>query len=75
MAGEIDEGRWADWRSTAALTGIGRSDLAWAASVGDVRYDLRRPGHEGTLMLCVDDVEALLRRTAASHLRLVDDGG
>jgi hypothetical protein len=39
------EGRWANWRSTVALTGTLPSDLAWALSRGVVNYSLSRPGH------------------------------
>jgi hypothetical protein len=69
------EGRWADWRSTVALTGILPSDLAWALSRGAVNYSLSRPGHEGVLMVCVDDVEVLVTPARGQrYLRVVRDG-
>jgi hypothetical protein len=46
-----------------------------------VRYSLSRPGHDGILMVCVDDVESLITAVsgqAASgqrHLRIVRDEG
>jgi hypothetical protein len=67
--------RWADWRSTIAITGINRSVLAWAISGGQVRYSLTRPGHEGILMIHLEDVEALIAVAQAPRLRLVKDGG
>ena len=75
------DGRWADWKSTVALTGILPADLAWVIKCGMVRYSLRQPGHDGILMVCVDDVESLITAVsgqAASgqrHLRIVRDEG
>jgi hypothetical protein len=46
-----------------------------------VEYSLSRPGHDGILMVCVDDVESLITavsgRTASGqrHLRIVRDEG
>ena len=74
MDDEHDRGRWADWRSTVAVTGIGRADLAWAISRRQVEYSLTRPGHDGVLMVRVDDVEALLQGAQSPRLRIVRDG-
>lgn len=66
--------RWADWRTTMVTTGIRRDALAQAVSAGEVRFDLRRPGHVDIPMLCVDDVLALQRRDVKSRLRVIDGG-
>jgi hypothetical protein len=70
-----DDGRWVDWRSTLAITGINRSALAWAISGAQVQYSLTRPGHEGILMIHLEDVQALIAVTQAPRLRLVKDCG
>ena len=76
MDNEHDDGRWADWRSTIAIAGINRSALAWAISGGQIQYSLTRPGHEGILMIRLEDVEALIGVAAqAPRLRLVKDDG
>jgi hypothetical protein len=69
------DGHWADWRSTIAITGINRSALAWAISGGQVQYSLTRPGHDGILMISLEDVEALIGVAKAPRLRLVKGGG
>ena len=75
MADNHDDGRWADWRSTCALTGIEPCDLAWAMARGQVDYSLNRPGHEGVPMIVVDDVKDLLRDSHQQpQLRVVRDG-
>ena len=72
MDDKIYDGRWADWRTTVALTGVRRADLAWALSRGDVRYSTTRLSHEGVLMVSLDDAAGLGHRP--QHLRLVRDG-
>jgi hypothetical protein len=75
------DGRWADWKSTVALTGILPADLAWLIKCGMVEYSLSRPGHAGILMVCVDDVESLITAVGGQtvrgqrHLRIVRDEG
>lgn len=71
--GDAGEGRWADWRSTVAITGIPGAGLAWALARDQVRYSLTRPGHDGVLMVRVDDVESLLH-AARTPLRIVEEG-
>jgi hypothetical protein len=71
---EHEGGRWADWGSTVAITGIARADLAWAMSRGQVGYSLTRPGHDGVLMVRLDDVKALLQCAQSPRLRIVRDG-
>jgi hypothetical protein len=70
-----DDGRWADWRSTIAITGINRAPLAWALSGGQVEYSLTRRGHDGILMINPKDVETLIEVPHSPRLRLVKDGG
>ena len=67
-----DDGRWADWRSTCALTGIEPCDLAWAMARGQVDYSMTRMGHEGVPMILVDDVKDLMEsRGEPPRLRVV----
>jgi len=67
-----DDGHWADWRSTCALTGIEPCDLAWAMARGQVDYSMARPGHEGVPMILVADVKGLLAISSQqSRLRVV----
>ena len=79
MESEKDDGRWADWRSTCALTGIEPCDLAWAMARRQVNYSVDRPGHEGVPMILVDDVQRLIRSGSSSsghqppELRVVRD--
>ena len=75
MDNQDDDGRWADWRSTIAITGINRAALSWAISGGQVEYSLTRRGHDGVLMIHLDDVEALVGVAGAPRLRLVKGGG
>ena len=60
MKDRHDDGHWADWCSTCALTGIEPCDLAWAMARGQIDYSLDRPGHEGVPMILVDAVQSLL---------------
>ena len=72
---ERADGRWADLRTTAAITGIPRADLCLALARGQVGYSLTRCGHDGVLMVSVDDVEHLLgEQELPRHLRIVRDG-
>ena len=50
---------WVDYRSAAALTGMSRTDLAWAIADGLVAFTTDRPGHEGVPMLRLHDVQAV----------------
>lgn len=50
---------WVDLRSAVALTGVRRSDLAWALAQGDVEYSTSLEGHSGVPMLRLADVRAL----------------
>lgn len=60
-----DPPEWVDLRSAVALTGVRRSDLAWALAQGDVEYSTSRPGHLGVPMLRLADVRALADRGGA----------
>jgi hypothetical protein len=66
--------QWVDLRSAVAVTGVTRSQLAWAMAHGDVRYSTKLPGHLQTPMMLLADVECLASQLRAEVQRVVRIG-